>query len=104
MQEAVEKVRSGKGPILIEAKTYRIFGHSSADAGKYRDKKEVEEWKAKDPIKKFQTYLLNNKVFTADELKELDEASVKRVEEATEFAVNSEMPPLETALTDVYAD
>jgi len=104
MKEAVEKVRSGKGPILIEAKTYRIYGHSSADAGKYRDKKEVEAWKAKDPIKKFQTYLLNNKVFTPEELKELDQASVKRTEEATEFAVNSEMPPLESALTDVYAD
>ena len=104
MKEAAEKVRSGSGPILIEAKTYRHFGHSSADAGKYRDKKEVDEWKAKDPVKKFQAYLLNNNVFTTEELKEPDEASVKRTEHATEFAVNSEMPPLETALTDVYAE
>lgn len=104
MKEAVEKVRAGSGPILIEVKTYRHFGHSSADAGKYRDKKEVDEWKAKDPIKKFQAYLLNNNICSAQELKELDEASAKRTEQATEFAVNSEMPPLETALTDVYAD
>lgn len=104
VKEAAEKVRGGGGPMMIEVKTYRHFGHSSSDAGKYRDKKEVDEWKAKDPIGKFQAYLLNNKVFTAEELKALDEASKKRTEEATEFAVNSEMPPLESALEDVYAD
>ena len=49
MQEAVDHVRSGKGPAIVEVISYRWFGHSTADAGVYRTKEEVDEWKKKDP-------------------------------------------------------
>ena len=47
MQEAVEYVRNGNGPVLVESVTYRWFGHSTSDPGKYRTKEEVDSWKRK---------------------------------------------------------
>src|SRR5690554_8139104 len=53
MKEAAAHARSGKGPVLIEALTYRIGAHTTSDdPSLYRDEKEVEEWKAKDPIER----------------------------------------------------
>ena len=49
-KKAVDHVRSGNGPVLIESVTYRWLGHSSSDPGKYRTREEVELWKQKDPI------------------------------------------------------
>jgi len=56
--KAVERARKGEGPTLIECKTYRHKGHSRIDPAKYRPKEEVEEWLAKDPIKRFKERLL----------------------------------------------
>ena len=55
-REAREHART-KGPILIVLNTYRIMGHSKSDSGAYRRKEEVEEWKKKDPIKRFASFL-----------------------------------------------
>src|SRR3982751_6651421 len=53
MQEAIEKVRSERTPILVEAVTYRFRGHSMADPEEYRSKDQVEEWRKRDPINVF---------------------------------------------------
>jgi len=57
MQEAIEHTRSGKGPVLVEAVSYRWFGHSASDAGKYRSREEVAEWKLKDPNVKYKNLI-----------------------------------------------
>ncbi len=73
-REAVERARSGGGPTLIEAVTYRIGAHSTADdATRYRDEAEVGSWRARDPIDRFRTYLLDAGL--------VDEAFVSRCEE-----------------------
>ena len=73
-EEAVGRARSGGGPTLIEAMTYRIGAHSTADdATRYRDEAEVETWRARDPIDRFRTYLLGAGL--------ADEAFVSRCEE-----------------------
>jgi pyruvate dehydrogenase E1 component alpha subunit len=63
MQEAVEYVRNGNGPVLVESLTYRWFGHSTSDPGKYRTKEEVDSWKKKDPIVKFRNYLVDSVIY-----------------------------------------
>ena len=77
MQEAIEHARSGKGPVLVEAVSYRWFGHSASDAGKYRSREEVAEWKLKDPNVKYKNYLLENGIATEEELKEMVEENPK---------------------------
>ena len=59
MNKAIKNARSGHGPSLIEAKTYRHHGHSRADPGKYRPDEEVEAWKAKDPLPRYRQRLLD---------------------------------------------
>jgi len=103
-KKAVDYVRKGNGPVLIESITYRWFGHSSSDPGKYRTKEEVDEWKKKDPILKFRKYLIENKLATDEELDKLEEVSKQKIEASVEFAKNSPEPTIESAFEDIYAD
>lgn len=103
-QEAVEHVRSGKGPVLIESVTYRWLGHSSSDPGKYRTREEVEEWKKKDPIENLRNYLIENQIASAEELEEIQAQVKEAVEESVRFAESSPLPPLESAFEDIYAE
>jgi pyruvate dehydrogenase E1 component alpha subunit len=102
-QKAVDRARSGAGPTLIECKTYRHKGHSRVDPAKYRPKEEVEQWLAKDPIKRFRETLLQNNTFSHAEIKKIEENVAASIEEAVKFAVESPYPRPEEALEDVYA-
>lgn len=101
--ELVDYVRAGNGPVLVEALTYRWYGHSTSDPGKYRTKKEVDEWKTKDPIIKFKNYLIENNIATEEELNEIDRKSMEVVEGSVKFAMESPEPTLESAFEDVFA-
>lgn len=102
-KEAVERARSGEGATLIESKTYRWMGHSKSDPKVYRTKEEEQEWKEKDPIKRFANQLILNEIITEEELKNIDKTVIKEIEEAYEFAVNSENPKAEELTKYVYA-
>lgn len=101
--EALNRAREGNGPSLIEALTYRHGGHSRADPAKYRPDEEVQEWLAKDPIPMYRERLLNAGIDEAT-LKTIEDAATQAVNEATEVAKNSPIPPLEIAEIDVWAD
>ena len=103
-KEAVDYVREGNGPIFVESITYRWYGHSSSDPGKYRTREEVEEWKKKDPILKLADYIVGNKIATEEELKNIELEVKNMVDGAVKFAEESPLPPLETAFEDIYAD
>lgn len=103
-EEAVKYVREGNGPVLLESLTYRWFGHSTSDPGKYRTREEVEEWKKKDPIQKFKSYLISHNIASEEELDTMDSKSKDTVEEAVRFAQSSPEPTLESAFEDIYAD
>jgi pyruvate dehydrogenase E1 component alpha subunit len=100
---ALERARSGQGPSLIEAVTYRHGGHSRADPGKYRPQEEVEAWKAYDPIDIYRARLVRLGVDEA-ELDVIDKEVAEAVERATQEAVAGELPSPESAFTDVWAD
>ncbi|ALX49995.1 pyruvate dehydrogenase [Lentibacillus amyloliquefaciens] len=101
--DAVDRARNGEGPSLIEAKTYRWKGHSKSDAKKYRTREEENEWKAKDPIKRFREVLIEADILTEEKAEEIRKAAKKEIEDAVEFAENSPMPTEDDLLTDVYA-
>jgi len=103
VKEAAEYARSGKGPVLIESKTYRWLGHSKSDANVYRTKEEIEDWKKKCPIKRLRKYLLENEVLTEAEIVKIEEKAKADIEAAVEFADKSPNPPIESLLEDVYA-
>ena len=102
-QRAVERARKGEGPTLIECKTYRHKGHSRVDPAKYRPKEEVEEWLAKDPIKRFKEKLLQTNNLTEAEIQQIEKEVSAEIEEAVKFAMGSPYPAPEEALEDVYA-
>jgi pyruvate dehydrogenase E1 component alpha subunit len=104
--EAVQNAREGKGPTIIECKTYRIKGHHVLDPAVYRNKEEVDAWRTedKDPILRFEKQLLEKKVLTHNEIEDL-EASIKHtIEEAVKFAEESPEPEIKDLLMDVYAE
>lgn len=101
-RDAVAHVRSGKGPIILEMKTYRYRGHSMSDPAKYRSKEEVTNVKeTRDPIEGFKAYLLDKSVCDEAELKALDKQIKERVAAAVEFAKDSPEPDAFELYTDV---
>jgi acetoin:2,6-dichlorophenolindophenol oxidoreductase subunit alpha len=93
-----------RGPFLLVANTYRIMGHSKSDANKYRSREVIEEWKRKCPILRFRRYLLDEKLFSEEELEAIDRRAEQDIADALKFAEESAEPSLENVMDDVYAD
>jgi pyruvate dehydrogenase E1 component alpha subunit len=103
--EALEYIRAGKGPMLLEMKTYRYRGHSMSDPGKYRSKEEVSEYKDhKDPINNLKNHILSKKLADEDALKDIDKKVKAVVAECVEFAQNSPEPDASELFTDVLKE
>jgi pyruvate dehydrogenase E1 component alpha subunit len=102
--KAVERARSGKGPTLLEAKTYRWKGHSKSDAKKYRTREEEMDWrKNNDPMIRFQERVVSGGKLTKEQVDETQEQARLEIEEAVKYAENSPMPSLDSVTKDVYA-
>ena len=103
--EACERARRGEGPTLIEAKMMRMKGHAIHDAAHYVPKSMFEYWRKRDPITRFENYLVNVKKWLTPEENENLIADVERELEAErEFALASPMPQPESAAGGVYCD
>jgi pyruvate dehydrogenase E1 component alpha subunit len=101
--DAVARARAGEGPSLVVCVTYRYFGHHVGDPLNYRDKAEVDAWKTKDPIDRFQRDLIAHRVLTSDEADRLAAAVTQEIEAAVAFAKASPEPEVEALMEDVYA-
>ena len=102
VEKAVKHAREGKGPSLIEAKTYRFTGHHLNDAEDYRNKEEVRLFRnTKDPILNYIDKLQKEKIITEIELKKMENEISNRIEEAVIFAENSSEPSVEEFLKEV---
>lgn len=102
-ERVVAKLRNGEGPSLIECKTYRYRGHSEHDAALYRDQEELIEWQSRDPIPRYELFL-EKKGHDLKRIREqIDERTLKVVQEAVDFAEQSPMPKPEEALEDLLA-
>lgn len=103
VKEAIARAKAGEGPTLIECKTYRWKGHSKSDAKKYRTREEEKEWRAKDPIRRLETYLKESGQMEEGDLRRIESAAQQKIEDAVKFAEESERPNPEEIEQDVYA-
>ena len=103
-QEAIIRARSGEGPTLIEALTYRFRGHSLADPDELRSVEEKEAWVAKDPILRLSNYVLENNIIDQNELNEIKKAIYNNINEAVDFALSSPEPNVEDLKKYLFAD
>lgn len=104
VSDAVGRARSGEGPTLVEAKTYRWEGHYRGDPETYRAREEVNEWREKrDPIKLFAARLTEEQTVTQQELDAIQQQTAGLVESAVLFAEESQLPPSDSLYTDLYA-
>jgi pyruvate dehydrogenase E1 component alpha subunit len=102
-KEAVERARKGDGPTLVETVTYRMASHSSSDdAARYRDAKEYEAWKKKDPIARFQRYLQHKKLWTGALEQETTEAAKAALATAVQQAEAHAPPAVSSMFEDVF--
>ena len=101
--EAMNRIRSGGGPVFLEALTYRFRGHSMSDPTAYREGSEVDEWKLKDPIDRFKTHSFHEGLMGPEDVRQIDEEVQAVVDEAVRFAEESEEPGLDSLYDNVYA-
>jgi len=102
-KRAIDHARSGHGAVLIEAKTYRRKGHAEHDDQRYVAEGEIEWWeKHNDPVDRFETFLLSQKVATKEKLDEITAAVQREIDEDSEWAESSPMPEAEGAVYGVF--
>ena len=101
--DAVARARKGQGPTLIEAKTYRYFGHSHSDPRAYRTKEEEALWKDRDPIQVLSDQLMKIKYLKEDEFDALDESVKQKLDSAMQYSETSAPVDPNELSTDVFA-
>lgn len=102
IEKAIKDAKEGRGPSLIECKTYRWEGHWTGDPQTYRKREEISTWKAKDPIAAFRHTLLSTKEFSEEELDDIENMAKAEAEEAAQFALASAEPDPANQLVDVF--
>ncbi|HEY5984443.1 MAG TPA: pyruvate dehydrogenase (acetyl-transferring) E1 component subunit alpha [Anaerolineales bacterium] len=103
-KKAIDMVRGGGGPFLLEFTTYRFRGHSMGDPERYRKQDEVKKWEESDPIGIFRRQLLDGKFASVKALDEAETQAAAEVEKAVEFAEASPEPTLDDLYVGIYAD
>jgi len=103
--EAVEHVRSGKGPYMLELMTYRYRGHSMSDSNAYRDPEEERRWEQRDPITLWRQRLIDDGLMSEADYKALDQAIIDEIEdEIVPYAEDSPEPAVEDLGKYVFAE
>ena len=102
--EAIKRARAGKGPSLVECKTYRWRGHFEGDPTPYRPKSEVEAWMKKDPIPRFEAALKEMGVLTDAGIAQIKKEIGEKVEASVKFSEDSPYPAVSEILDDVYTE
>jgi len=103
-KKAALAVRSGGGPHFLEFRTYRFRAHSMYDPELYRDKKEVEEWKKRDPIPTLASMLRERGLLKEEELAQIEREVAAEIQQAVEFAEAGTWEPVEELTRYVYSE
>ena len=102
-RKATEHARAGGGPTLIEVKTFRMKGHAEHDDASYVPRELVAHWQLRDPIARYERYLLSHELATQGELDEIVTHLQRELDEDVEFALDSPFPPPARAFEGAYA-
>jgi pyruvate dehydrogenase E1 component alpha subunit len=102
--EAVQRARAGEGPTLIEAMTFRFFGHVVGDDDSYMDKAQKQRAMADDPVPRFRKKLIDERIATEEQLAEIDAGIARQIEAAIEAAMAAPYPALDELRHDVFAE
>jgi TPP-dependent pyruvate/acetoin dehydrogenase alpha subunit len=103
VRTAVDRARAGRGPSLIECKTYRFLGHSKSDQRVYRAREEEAAWRERDPIARFRAFLLEHGLATAAEIDAIAREAMDAVDAAVDFARCSSFPGPEALTEGVFS-
>lgn len=103
-KDALDRARNGDGPTLIQANTYRHYGHHTGDTGPYRTPEEVAYWKARDPIEHVWSVLINDHAVPEIELAGIRDRARLEVDAAVDFARASELPDASEVMRYVYRE
>ncbi|NNH68549.1 thiamine pyrophosphate-dependent dehydrogenase E1 component subunit alpha [Nocardia uniformis] len=103
-REAIARARAGEGPTLLEAMTFRFYGHQMSDQNEYMQPGELAAARAADPVPRMRDWLIAEGIATAAELDAVEAEQKAAIADAVEFADASPLPDLSEALTDVYEE
>ncbi len=103
-QQAILRARSGEGPTLIEALTYRFRGHSLADPDELRSRQEKNAWLARDPVKNFKKYIHENYAVDLNSLNDIEMKVKKTVKNSVDFALSSPEPKIQELKRYLFAE
>jgi pyruvate dehydrogenase E1 component alpha subunit len=103
-KRAVDWARAGKGPYLVEYKTFRMTGHSAHDDAGYVPKELFDEWARKDPVDRFQRHLIKAGEMTQEEITQMESDITELIDDAVDWADNSPYPDPEDCIKGVYYD
>jgi pyruvate dehydrogenase E1 component alpha subunit len=101
-RRTADAIRDGKGPALLECRTYRFRAHSMFDPQLYRDKAEIEEWKKRDPIERFSAWLRQTGVLHEPDVDATEAEAAREIERSVDFAERGSWEPVEALTRDVY--
>lgn len=102
--DAIKRARSGEGPTLIEALTYRFRGHSLADPDELRSRQEKEAWIVRDPINNLKKYIIDNQISSQDNLNIIHEQVKEEIDSAIDFALSSPEPEVKDLKRYLFAE
>ena len=102
VSEAVERARTGGGPTLIEAKTYRFAGHSRADQALYRPAGELEKWLERDPIKVTENAFITKGILTAESIQQMKSAMKVEIANVITTCTEASEPTLESMFENIW--
>ena len=104
VREAVGHIRAGKGPSILEFKTYRMSYHFCGDIENYKPENENEEMAKRGPIKRFKTFIIEEGLLAEEEITKIEEGVQEQVKQAIEYARKSPYPENKEAFSDVFID
>ena len=103
-RRAVDRARAGQGPSFLECRTMRVRGHSEADDASYVPQVLLDEWRPRDPVKRFEDHLIAKRLLTADEVRAMRAAALAEVDEAQAWAEASPPPDPSEVERGVYCE